>query len=114
MAHFHILLYHNIRTHKQHQSDNQSQTDLSDNLELAVHPFLILAEDLDIIVSKTESTQPDGRHHHQDYINIVQLGAKQCRDQNGNDNNDTSHCRRTFLTHLPFQSEVTHGFTDLQ
>ena len=54
MPHFHILLDYHIGAHKKHQADDQPQTDLSDNLELAMHAFLVLPEHLDIVVSKSQ------------------------------------------------------------
>ena len=53
MQHLHILLDYHIGAHKKHKADDQPQTDLSDNLELAVHAFLVLPEHLDIVVGKS-------------------------------------------------------------
>ena len=50
---FYVLADNHLRAQVKRQADYQPQPDLSDNLELAVKPFLVLAEHLDIIVQKS-------------------------------------------------------------
>ena len=56
MANLHILPNYDIRTKEQYQTDDQTKTELSDNLKLTVHSLFIFPENLDIIISESQRT----------------------------------------------------------
>ena len=56
MAHLHVLLDHHIRTHEQHQPNDQTQSYLTHNLETAMHTLFVLLEHFNVVIGKTQTT----------------------------------------------------------
>ena len=88
-----------MRAQVQRQSHDEAQTYLTDNLELAVQAFLVFLENLDVVVGKSERTQPYGRNQHQHHVDVLQSAQQQAGDKYGKDDDDTSHARHTHFVH---------------
>ena len=56
----------------EHESDNQSDAYLTDNLVLAFQTFLVAVEDLDVVVHAAEEAQPHRSDEHQNQIDVAQ------------------------------------------
>ena len=100
LLYLHILPYHYIRTEIKRQSDNQSQSYLTDDLELSVQSFLVFPEYLDVVVQKAQCTQPDRSNQHQYHVYIMQFTQQQARNQYGYNDDDTSHGRHSHFSHI--------------
>ena len=108
-----FLLGHDLRAEPHRATDDQSETDLPDDLVPAAEPFLVLAKHLDVVVQETDQSEPDGRNDHQPRINVGQVAEQQRRDQNRNQDNNAAHRRRSAFLQLSFEAEVAHLLADL-
>ena len=96
------------------EPDNHPGNDLCENLEFAPKSFLVLFKNLDIIINKSDGTQPYGYEDHQKHINILQISKKDYRNDDGSMNDQSAHRRCSFFLHLSLQSQVTDRFPDLR
>ena len=53
--------------------------------------FFVFFKDLDIVVCEAERSQPYGGYQHQYHIYIMQFTQQQTRNQDGYNDDDTSH-----------------------
>ena len=115
-----VLLYldvfsdHHIGAQVEGESDNQSQTDLSDNFEFAVQTFLVFPEHFDVIIQKSQRAEPYGGYQHQNHVDVMELAQQQAWNEYGHDNDDSSHCRHSHLVDVErINGCVTLRFGDL-
>ena len=109
-----VLADNHLRAQVKRQADYQPQPDLSDNLELAVKPFLVLAEHLDIIVQKSQRAQPDRGNQHQYHVDVVQLAQQKARNQYRYNDDDAPHGRDSRLAYVKrVDGSVPLGLGDL-
>ena len=72
-----------------------------------------MAEHLDVVVGKADNATPDGSHQHKDSVDVVQSRKEQHRHDDGEQDDDTSHCRCTLLLELSVQTEVSDILANL-
>src|SRR5690606_37159971 len=75
--------------------------------------FFVFLKNLDVIIYKAYSSQPNGSNKQKYNIDVVQVSEKQSRNQNSSHDHQASHRRCSFLLILPFQSKISHSFTYL-
>ena len=108
-----MLADYNILREAHYCSYDKSKTYLTYNLELALQALLVVAEDLDVVIEKTDNTAPKGGHKEQNGVDIVQAGKQQHRNNNSEQNDNTAHRRCSLLCELPLQAEVTNILANL-
>ena len=59
--------------------------------------FFVFFKDLDIVVCEAERSQPYGGYQHQYHIYIMQFTQQQTRNQDGYDDDNTSHARYAYF-----------------
>ncbi|MNE32656.1 hypothetical protein D3C80_1262770 [compost metagenome] len=69
----HTLVNLNIRVEIQDRSYDDSHTDLTNNLKFPFQTFFILFENFDVIIYKSDRSQPNCCHQHGKYIHVVQF-----------------------------------------
>ena len=88
-----------IRTAPQDKPHDKSDAQLSHNLEFAGQTFLVVTEYLDVVVEKTEKSQPNCGDNHQDEIDVAHTTEQNHRYKDGHDDDDATHRRHTNLLH---------------
>ena len=96
----HLFADYNLLREAHHSTYNHSQTYLSHNLELTLQAIFVVAEGLDVVVQKTERTEPNGRDNHQLNVDVVQLADQNNRNQHRKQNQHTAHRGSAFLREL--------------
>ena len=111
--HLHFLPDYYVIVETYGQSHDEAEHDLENQLAPFAHAFLVMLEDLDVVVCESDSAAPESGEYQQLRINIGQVAEEQCRYADGKQDDDSSHCRSAFLLHLPLQSEVADCLADL-
>ena len=106
----HILADKRVGTGPEHKSHDETDADLSHNLVFTLQSFLVLAENLDVVVHETEESEPYGGDEHQDEVDVAHAAKQQGRNQDGNDDDDAAHGGNAFLG----SSERVDGFVALR
>lgn len=110
----HDLVAHDDVVREPHgRADDQSETDLSDDLETPLEPLLVVPEDLDVVVQPADEPEPQGRADHQLDVNVVEPPEQKDRHEYGHEDDDAAHRRRAPFLELPFESEVADLLADL-
>ena len=65
------------RAETQGESDDESERDLTEDLDPSVESVFVLAEGLDIVVGKAECAHEEGGDEHQDHIHVRQFAEQQ-------------------------------------
>ena len=60
VGHMDVLVHHDGRTQIHGQAHNNTQTHLAHNLELALQALLVVMENLDVVIGKTQCAAPEG------------------------------------------------------
>ena len=99
------------------EADGEAYYETQDYLENELHPlahsFLVVSEYLDIVVRKAHSPAPEGGEKQELYVDAGQIAEQQHRHDNGEQNDDSAHRRRTLLLHLALEAEVADCLPDL-
>ena len=114
LADLHVLADNDVGTEEEDETHDETQTYLADDFEPSVHSLFVLLKYLDIVVGEAQGTEPHRRYHHQNKINIRQLGAQQDGDEDGDDDDDTTHRGRSLLAHLSLQAQVAYRLAYLE
>ena len=101
-----VLMHYNIRAEPEHESHDESNTHLSHNLVLSFQSFLVLAENLDIIIAESQKSKPYCCNHHQYQVYVASAPQEQHRQQYCDDNHNTSH---RWCAHLLLSEWVDTG-----
>ncbi len=72
-----------------------------------------MAPDFQIIVGKTQRTEPHRGHNHKHHVDIAEISKEQTREQDGNDNDDSPHRGCALLFCLTLQPEIAHNLAHL-
>ena len=108
------LLAHDDLGREPHgRPDDDTQPDLSHDLEAPLEALLAVAKHLDVVVQSADQPQPDGRDQHQLHVNVVQLAQQQRRDEDGDEDDHAAHRRRAPLLELPLEPQVADLLADL-
>ena len=99
LLHLDVLADDHLWTEVEHQSHDEAQPHLPDNLELAVQPLLVALEYLDVVVGKAQRAQPHGGDEHQHHIYIAQSPQQQAGDEYRHDDDDPAHAWHAHLLH---------------
>ena len=94
------LVHSDSRAETKGESDDETEGDLTGDLDPTVQTLFVLAEGLDIIVRKAQRAHEKGRYQHEDHIDVAQLAEQQTGQQDGYDDDDTAHRRHAFLAHV--------------
>ena len=96
----HVLVHHHVGAEPQHQSHDEANAHLSHNLILAFQAFLVLAVDLDVVVAKSQESQPHGGDDHENDVDVAHASQQQHRQEDGGDNHKAAHrwCSHLFLS----------------
>ena len=96
LLHF-FLTDHGIGMEIHSRAHQNTEDNLSDQLLSRRKTFLVLFENLDVIIRKAEHSQPNRGEQHQNDIDIGDIAEQQSWNQNGRDDDETAHSRRTRL-----------------
>ena len=108
------LVHADGRTETEREADDETQRDLSADLDPSVETVFVLAEGLDIVVGETECAHEKRGDEHQDHIDVRQFAEQQTRDEDGGDDDESAHGRHTFLGHIEgVDGGVTLGLGDV-
>src|SRR5574343_997366 len=72
-----------------------------------------LGAEFEIVVDETNQSQPYCSEDHQTDIGFIQISQQESGNQNGEDDDETTHCWRTFFLLLTGQTQITNRFTYL-
>ena len=92
-----VLIHLHVGRSPKHETDDETDRDLTHDLVLALQAFLVTAEDLDKVVQASEEAEPHRGDDHQDEIDVPQSAEQQHRDEDGDDDDDTTHRRHPDL-----------------
>ena len=92
---------------------HEAQSELQDEFALLAHAFLIVLEDLDVVVREAYAAAPQGGDEQQYGIDAVQTADQQGGAHYGHDDDEAAHGGCAFLLRLALQSEVADVFTYL-
>ena len=95
------------------RADDDAQPDLSHDLETALEPLLVVAENLDVVVQSADQPQPYGRDDHQLDVDVVEPSEQKDRNQNRKQDDHAAHGGGAALLELSLQTEVADLFADL-
>ena len=73
------------------KSYDEAYAELADNLKLAAKAVFLLAENLDIVIGKSEGSQPQGGGYHEEEIDIPKSTEEQHGDEDGDDDDYAAH-----------------------
>src|SRR5690606_36885472 len=90
-----------------------AKPDLAEHFESSGKSLLVLLENLDVVVKKSNQTEPYGGNDQQQDIYVFKLGKEQRGHQDCRNNNETSHRGCAFLFHLSLQAQVAYFLTHL-
>ena len=86
-----VLVHLHIRRSPQHESHDESDAHLTDNLVAALKSFLVVAEYLDEVVHASKESQPYSGDDHQEQINVAQTSEQQHRNEYRDNDYDATH-----------------------
>ena len=92
---------------------NQTHPDLSDDLEPAGKSFLVLLEDLDVVVDEPDGSEPHGGENHKLGVDVGEVREQQRRHEDRTEDDEAAHGGGALLVHLAFEAEVTDDFAHL-
>ena len=84
----------------QRQTYNQSECNLSDDLDPAVETVFVVFEGFDVVIGKTEYAEDNYGNDHQPEIDVRQVCHQQHGQQCSNDEHYAAHGWHTFLTDI--------------
>ena len=90
------------------ESHGDTKHNLTQYFVFATKTLFVFAEHLDIVVDKTYKAQPQSGAQHYKNVDVVEFGEEQRRNHHSGDDEQTTHCRCTFLFLLSFEVEVSH------
>ena len=108
-----LLPNDNLVTEAYREAYHEAKGNLENELHLLAHSFLVVPEDLDIVIDKAHSATPEGGEKQELGINVGQVAEKQNRHNDGEQDDDSAHCRSALLLHLSLKAEVTDCLPDL-
>ena len=97
LRHRHIFAHHCIGAQVEHNAHNEPYRHLAHNFVFAFQSFFVAAENLDVVVEKSQKSQPQGGDNHQDEVNVAHAAQQQHGHQYGNDDDDAAHRRYAFF-----------------
>ena len=97
----------------QDASHNNAQSNLSHYFEFSLESFFVFFKYFDIIVNKSYNSQPDGSNEHENDIGVINFCKEKSRNQDGTQDDESSHSGCSLLAGLTLQSQITHGFPHL-
>ena len=74
--HLYVFAHHYARAEIHGKTHHESQSHLTHNLEFAFEAVLIVASYFQIIVGKSEASEPDGGEYHQEHIHVGEFAHK--------------------------------------
>ena len=89
----HLLTNHHLLREAHHRAHDNTQADLTHDLELTLQAILVVAEGLDIVVQEAQQAEPQRRDEHQDNVDIIQTSHQQHRHQDSQQDDDSAHRR---------------------
>ncbi len=96
----HHFVHAHGRTETQGESDDESESDLSGDLDPSVESVFVLAEGLDIIIREAECAHEEGGDEHEDHVDVRQFAEQQAGQEDGGDDDESAHSRYAFLRHI--------------
>ena len=97
--HLDVLTDDGLVAHVEREAHDDAQAHLTDDLELAMQTLLVALEHLDVVVGKAEAAQPHGGDEHKDHVDVVELAQQQTGDEDGRQDDDTTHGGDAYLLH---------------
>ena len=109
----HLLAHHDILREPHREPDDDAETHLPDDLEAPLESLLVVAENLDIVVQTADEAEPEGRHQHQQHVDVVQPAEEEHGHQHGQQDNDAAHRGGAAFLELAFETEIANLLADL-
>ncbi|MDT4845800.1 hypothetical protein FQZ97_797980 [compost metagenome] len=86
---------------------------MPDHFKLTFQALFVLFEYFNVIIQEADNAEPYRTDQHHDDIYIANTCKQQRWYEYTGNNDQATHCRRTFFGGLPIQSQLTDGFSDL-
>ena len=109
-----VLVHLHVGRSPEHQAHDESDTHLSHNLVFTLQALLVALENLDEVVHTAQEAEPYGGDDHQDEIDVAQTSQQNHRNEDGKDDDDTTHRRHAYLLHSKrVDAGIALGLSDL-
>ena len=92
---------------------NHTHPDLPNDLETAGKSFLVLLEDLDVVVDEPNGSEPHGGENHELGVDVCEVREQQRRQEDRTEDDEAAHGGGALLVHLAFEAEVPHNLAHL-
>ena len=109
-----VFADHGIGTEVEGESDDEPHDHLPQNLVATGKSFLVFLEDLDVVVEKTDGTEPQGGANHEQGVDVAQTAEEEGGNEDGQDDDEATHRGNAHFVHSKgVDAGVASGLTDV-